>query len=132
MSQENMEVVRRSFDAWNAGDLARWVSMHHSEVIVIPPDGWPEGEPPRSRDEWLAQAGRLIDSWAEERVDVVRIHDAGDRVVALFNWVTRGRGSQIDLVTNMALIATVRDGLITRAEYYNDHDEALEAAGLSV
>jgi ketosteroid isomerase-like protein len=131
MSEENVEVVRRSFDAWNAADLARWVAMHHPEVEVIPPDGWPEGEPPRSREEWLAQAHRLIDSWAEQRVEPKRIIDAGDRVVALFEWVTRGQGSHIDLRTEMALIATVHGGLITRAVYYANHAEALEAVGLS-
>jgi len=131
MSQENLEVMRRSFDAWNAGDLARWGAMHHPKVEVTPPDGWPESEPPRSREEWLAQAGRLIDSWASQRVDVVRIQDAGGRVVGLFEWVTRGKGSDIDLVTEMALIATVENGLITRAVYYASHAEALEAVGLS-
>jgi ketosteroid isomerase-like protein len=131
MPQQNVEVVRRAFDAWNAGDLAQWGEMHHPEVVVVPPDGWPEGEPPRSREEWLAQAGRLIDSWAEQRVDVVGIHDVGERVVGLFEWVTRGKGSHIGLVTEMALIATVRDGLITRAVYYVSHAEALEAVGLS-
>jgi ketosteroid isomerase-like protein len=131
MSQENVEVVRRSLDVWNAGDLPRWISMHHPDVEVVPPDDWPEAEPPRSREEWLAQARRLIESWAEQRVDAKRTVDMGDRVVVLFEWVTRGRGSQIDLTREMALIATVREGLITRAEYYNDHAGALEAAGLT-
>lgn len=130
MSQENVETLRRAVEAWNAGDLARWVSMHHPDVVVLPPDGWPDGATALSREEWLAQAHRLIDSWAEQRIKVTRIHDAGERVVALFEWVTRGKGSQIDLVTDMALIATVRDGLITRTIYYANHAEALEAVGL--
>jgi hypothetical protein len=28
------------------------------------------------------------------------------------------------------VVATFRDGLIARAEYYSDHDRALKAAGL--
>jgi ketosteroid isomerase-like protein len=131
MSQENVKLVRRSFDAWNVGDLGRWISMHHPEVEVVPPEGWPEAEAPSSREEWLAQARRLLDSWAEQRVEPTQIIGTGERVVALFEWVTRGKGSHIDLMTEMALIATVRDGLITRAAYYNDHAEALQAVGLS-
>jgi ketosteroid isomerase-like protein len=130
MSRENVELVRRSFDVWNVGDLAGWISMHHPEVEVVPPDGWPEAEPPRSREDWLAQARRLIDSWAEQRVEPKRIVDRGEHVVVLFEWVTRGQGSHIDLMTEMALIATVRGGLITRAAYYNSHAEALQAMGL--
>jgi ketosteroid isomerase-like protein len=120
MSQDNVELVRRSFDAWNVGDLSRWISMHHPEV-----------EPPGSREEWLAQARRLLDSWAEQRVEPKQIVDMGERVVVLFEWVTRGQGSHIDLITEMALIATVRAGLITHAAYYTDHAEALQAVGLS-
>jgi len=131
MSQENVELVRRSFDAWNVGDLAGWISMHHPEVEVVPPEGWPEAERPRSREEWLAQARRILDSWAAQRVEAKQIVDTAERVVVLFEWVTRGKGSQIDLMTEMGLIATVRDGLITRAAYYNDPADALEAVGLS-
>lgn len=131
MSQEAVELMRRSFDAWNAGELDLWISLHHPEVEVVPPDGWPEGEPPRSREEWLVQAHRLIDSWAEQRVEPREIVDTGDRVLVLFDWIARGQGSQIDLDTEMALIATVHDGQITRAVYYTGHAEALAAVGLS-
>ena len=127
---EPSEVVLRSFDAWNAGDLGGWLSLHHPDVVVIPPDGWPESEEPRSREAWRVQAQRLIDSWAEQRIELTRVQAAGERVLVLFEWITRGKGSSIELVSRMALVATVRDGLISRAEYYVDHDEALEAAGV--
>ena len=32
MSQENIEVVRRSFDAWNRGDLAAYLGCFDPEV----------------------------------------------------------------------------------------------------
>jgi ketosteroid isomerase-like protein len=131
MSQENVEVVRRQFEAWNRDDLTEWALTHHPEVVVVPPEGWPEGEEPHSRDEWLAQAARLRESWTEQRIEVKRIADAGDRVLVLFNWITKGKGSHIALETDMGCVATVNDRLITHLVYFTDHAQALEAVGLS-
>jgi ketosteroid isomerase-like protein len=131
MSKGNADIARRTFELWNLGDLDEWGRMHHPDVIVDPPDGWPESEQPRSREQWLAQAIRLTDSWDSQHIEVNRITEAGDRVVVLFSWITRGKGSRIDLVTDMACVATMQDGLIRRLAYFSDEAEALEAAGLS-
>ena len=131
MSQENIEVVRRIFELWNRGDLTAWISMHHPEVIIVPPDGWPEGQQARSREEWMAQARRLTDSWAEQHIEVKQIVDSGDSVLVLFSWITRGKGSDIPLVTDMASVATVHDGLVTRSMFFTDPAKALEAVRLS-
>jgi ketosteroid isomerase-like protein len=132
MSQADIELVCRSFDLWNRGDLTEWIAVHHPDVVVVPPDGWPEGAQTLfSRDEWLAQAVRLIDSWAEQRFEIQRVAEAGDSVLVLFSWITRGKGSDIPLVTDMAGVATMHDGLVTRWVFFNDPAEALEAVGLS-
>ncbi len=56
MSQADVELVCRSFDLWNRGDLTEWIAVHHPDVVVVPPDGWPEGAQTLfSRDEWLAR-----------------------------------------------------------------------------
>ena len=130
MSRENVELVRRVYEMWNDGDLVAWGAMHHPDVVVIPPPGWPEAEVSRSRDEWLAQAMRLTDSWEEQRVEIESLHETGDGVLVLFEWITRGRGSQIDLTTEFACVAKVRDGAITELVYYLDRQQALEDVGL--
>jgi ketosteroid isomerase-like protein len=131
MSQETVEIVRRQFELWNRDDLTAWGLTHHPDVTVVPPAGWPEGEQPGSREEWLAQAALLRDSWTEQRIEVRRIADAGDRVLVLFTWVTKGKGSHIALETDMGCVATVHDGLIRHLVYFSDHAQALEAVGLS-
>ena len=42
MSQENVEVVRRTFAAWNAGDMDALRELHDPDVFVRAPKGWPE------------------------------------------------------------------------------------------
>jgi ketosteroid isomerase-like protein len=131
MSQENVEIVRRQFELWNRDDLTAWALTHHPDVTVVPPAGWPEGEPLGSREEWLAQAALLRDSWTEQRIEVRRIADAGDRVLVLFTWVTKGKGSHIPLETDMGCVATVDRGLIAHLVYFTDYAQALEAVGLA-
>ena len=51
-----------------------------------------------------------------------------DRVIARVGWHGFGRGPQSDMEwTN---VFTIRDGRILKAQYFWDHAEALEAAGL--
>ena len=43
----------------------------------------------------------------------------------------KGRASGAPIREQTAQVMTVRDGKITRQDFYADRDEALEAAGLS-
>jgi len=45
--------------------------------------------------------------------------------------VAKGRGSGIEINREDAIAYTLHGGKITRVEYYNDQQQALEAAGLS-
>jgi ketosteroid isomerase-like protein len=52
-------------------------------------------------------------------------------VVSRTDWGGKGRASGIDLRASLSSIITVRDGQITKIEFFFDHAQALEAAGLS-
>ena len=45
MSQENVEVVRAGFEAWNAGDMEALRELLDSGVVLRMPQGWPEPGP---------------------------------------------------------------------------------------
>ena len=69
------------------------------------------------------------DTWDADSLDVVGDPlAAGDRVVVRAIWRTVGRGPDTDM--EMAWVYTLRRGLIVRAEFFQDHAEALDAAGL--
>jgi ketosteroid isomerase-like protein len=96
---------------------------------VGPPD-WPEAGPFVGRDaviEHLNQARAAFDSDSVEFLsDPVAV---GDRVAVRTAWHGVGSGPQSDMEwTN---VITIRDGRILKAEYFWDHADALEAAGLS-
>src|SRR6266487_2409444 len=41
MSQENVEVVKAAFDAWNAGDMDRFREMYDPNVVLHTVPDWP-------------------------------------------------------------------------------------------
>jgi ketosteroid isomerase-like protein len=132
MSQENVEVVREGWDAWLRGDLPRLFGFFDADVVWDTSHfrDWPEsayhGRPGVERflGEWLA----VWDEY-EMRLDDL-IVAADGRVVSLIHHCGKGRESGLALDMEMAQIATLRDGKITRLDNYDDRAEALEAVGL--
>ena len=39
MSQENVEIVRASYEAWNAGDMDAYRELYDPDAVVAPPGG---------------------------------------------------------------------------------------------
>jgi ketosteroid isomerase-like protein len=130
MSQENIEVVRVSFAAWNAGDMDVLRDLHDPDVIVRAPKDWPEPGPFVGREAVMRQFEQMRETWDADAVEFLSdFVDAGDRVLVRFAWRGVGQGPEADVV--LTLVSTVRKGKIFNIEYFWDHAEALEAAGLS-
>jgi ketosteroid isomerase-like protein len=130
MSQENVEIVRRSFEVWNAGDMDGLRDLHDPEVITRPPKGWPEPGPFVGRDALMRQFGQMRATWDADAAEPISdFVDAGDRVLVRFAWHGVGQGPEANI--ELTYVATVRNGKIFNIEYFFDHAEALEAAGLS-
>jgi hypothetical protein len=130
MSQENVEIVRRGVEAWNAGDMDAFRELHDPEVIVQTVENWPEPGPYVGREAVMRSLEQLRDTWNANTMEVTSdFTDAGDRVVVRFIWHGAGHGPQLNL--EMTDVLTVRKGRIRGHEYFWDHAEALQAAGLS-
>ena len=59
------------------------------------------------------------------------IRDLGDQVLVLGTLRLNGRESGVQVENPLAIVARVREGLITYLKDYADRDQPLEAAGLS-
>ena len=132
MSQANVEVVRRGWDAWQRGDLPGLFSNFDPEVVWDTSHfrDWPESAyrgidgVERFLTEWL-------EVWADYELDVDDVLAAPDgRVVSLLRQRGRGRDSGLPMEMSLAQIATLRDGKVTRLDNYEDRGEALRDAGL--
>jgi ketosteroid isomerase-like protein len=64
------------------------------------------------------------------RVEAAEFIDAGDKVVVIGRARATARGSGMQLDSPVALVWTLREGLIVRNQVFTDRNDALEAAGL--
>jgi len=132
MSQENVEVLRRAWDAWSRGDMNGVFATFAEDVV------WDLG---RMRDwpepSYTGHAGvrRFLAEWLEVwdsyEVGVDEFAQAPDgRVVVLFWQRGLGRRSGLALDVKWAHVNTVRDGKVARIAVYESRQEALNAVGL--
>jgi ketosteroid isomerase-like protein len=129
MSQENVEVARAAYGAWNAGDMDALRELLHPDVFQRSPEGWPEPGPFVGREAVMRWWEQLREVWDADALEPISFIDAGDRVVVRQIWRGAGHGPETNLeLTN---VFTVRKGRIFYLEFFWDHAEALETLGLS-
>jgi len=130
MSQENVEVVRRGFEVWNAGDMEAFREVLDPGVVWRGPEGWPEPGPYVGREAVMRQFEQLHETWdADAVIPISDFIHTGDRVAVRMIYRGAGRGPRADL--EMTQVVTVREGRIVCREYFWDHSEALQTLGLS-
>jgi ketosteroid isomerase-like protein len=129
MSQENVDKVRASLDAWNRGDVDGWLKAAHPEVEWVSEVAQRmEGSDTVYRGD--AELRRFWDEWHSlwnVVIDVTEFLDAGDTVVALANVRARGDASGVNVETPIAYVFQFEDGLVRRARAYFDRQEALDS-----
>jgi ketosteroid isomerase-like protein len=129
MSQENVELVLKELEYWNRGDMDAFVGLWDDEVVLRAAEGWPERvfrgkDAVRSFYEGFAETvGR--DSVIEDLIE------EDDVVVARMRAHMSGVQSGIEGEIRFSQVTTFRNGKVALAEFFWDHAEALEAAGLS-
>jgi ketosteroid isomerase-like protein len=133
MSQENVEIVRAGYDAWNRGDLQAVLDRLHPDVEWEEnPDVYPGLDRIyRGHDGFLKRQRDAFDVWEWFRVEDREFIDAGEHVVAFLHLIGKGRHSGIEVEMSLYDVLTFRDAKITRHRVYADRAEALEAVGLS-
>jgi ketosteroid isomerase-like protein len=130
MSQENVEIVQRIYEAEDIEALA--LEAMHPEVELLGAIGGMEEGTITVGREAVTQAVEVdSDIWAERRLELREAIDAGDRVVALVHEYRRGKGSGVVVEADIALVYGFKQGKVVRIVPYMSQAEALEAAGLS-
>jgi ketosteroid isomerase-like protein len=73
MSQENVDLVRANFEAFNARDLDALREQYDPNVIVRATEDWPEPGPFVGREAVMRQGEQLRETW-----DAVTVEPIGD------------------------------------------------------
>ena len=126
MSQENVELVRRIYDAWDREESAR--DFIAADVEYVNPDYAVESGTRRGRKSFSIVRG----TYEDFEIEVERFIDAGgDQVVVLARFTGSGRGSGVPVGGEHGYVWNVQDEVAVRFQWFQSHREALKAAGLS-
>lgn len=130
MSQENAEVIKAAWEAWNAGDMEAVRDRYDPAVIMRNLARWPEPGPWVGWDSVMGQFERLREPWDTDTFEPTsEFIEVGDRVVVRARWHATGRGP--DTAMEFTHVYSLRNGKIREIEFFWEHAEALEAMGLS-
>ena len=139
MSQENVEIVRKSLEAISGfmrGDLSReelaeafdpQIEMHWGDERTLP--DFPQhlaGAPDNL--EAMDQMRSAWDDLCVEPLEVKLVPDG--RVLTLNRLSGRGRESGVPIVIHYFQLSTIQTGRVGKGEIFRHRADALEAAGL--
>ncbi len=130
MSQENIEVVSKIYDAFARGDIDSVLAQVDPEIEFDLSDRLPDEGVHRGREDYRQFLERTFELWADFHVEVEDLLDAGDATVALIHTTATGRISGIEIDERVAHVFWLRDATPYRFKVFTERAEALQAAGL--
>jgi ketosteroid isomerase-like protein len=131
VSRENVEIVRRAFEASSEGDVGVWFQAVDPEIRIHPRPAEPDAaDEYRGLDGLMDYLTNWYSEWDDYDLEVVELLDAGKHVLAAIR--ERGRvertGLEVEEVFNHSFV--LRDGKVLEWHMYDSRAEALEAVGL--
>jgi ketosteroid isomerase-like protein len=130
MSQENVEALRRAYEAFNEREWDQALSIFSADGEWHEPD-LPDPAVYRGLDEirgyWEMMARTLPDFRSQPQ----QFFDAGERVVVASAISGRGSGSQAAVAGVVGMVWTFHQGKVIRCVVRRELENALEAVGLS-
>jgi ketosteroid isomerase-like protein len=129
VSPEDLEVVRRAYEAFARGDIDGLL-----EHFVTPDVEWrttPQvmfGGTHRGVDEMRDRMADWTGPFEEFTTEVEEMIDAGVHVVVCHRMRGRGRDSGVEVDLRLWQVVSVRDGKLVRMHDYSSRAEALAAA----
>jgi ketosteroid isomerase-like protein len=135
MSEENVEVVRRIYDAVTRRDDVTPYEVYAEDIV------WDLSnarrallltKPVYQGHEGVRQFWReALSVFGEVNFEVEELIDADDQVLAVIREREVGRASGVPVETTHIAVYTLAEGKVTQMRLFDDRQQALEAAGLS-
>src|SRR6266480_2579284 len=97
MSQENVELARRGYEAFNRGDIDGLLDLCAPDIV------WRDfatidSDTVTGKDAVRAYFETVMEAWERIRLEPEEIIDlGGDRVVVVSHWTGRGKGSGVEV-----------------------------------
>ena len=131
MSEENVEIVRRSFEAFRANDFETLFAGVSRNVVIHSNPEEPEAMRYEGWDGMLDYLAKWFSGWEDYTVEPRRFLATGDYVVVDAREVGTATLSGIRIEQDYSHAMKLKDGLVIEWRMFNDVEQALEAVGLS-
>jgi ketosteroid isomerase-like protein len=131
MSEENVELVRQAYAAWNRGDLDWLLNRLTADSEFHTTHLFPDTEPVyRGQEGFRRFWDTFREPWETLLIEVERIDPVGeDGVLGLIRFHGRGRDG-VDVKFEYAQLFTLEDAIVSKVVGFAEWNEALEDAGL--
>jgi ketosteroid isomerase-like protein len=131
MSRENVELVRRLYEAWQRDGYGAVPELMDPDIEFVNPVYAVEPGTRHGYDGFAAAAQSLATAFSAYRVLAVKFYDVGDRVAVKARVATRSTVRAVPIEAERGYVFDFRDGKVIRFAWFSDPAEALDAVGLS-
>jgi uncharacterized protein len=123
------EVLSRTYEALGRRDFAALNELADPDFEMDLTERVLNPATYRGAEGLLRFLGEIDDLWASMDIDVERVIERGDEVLAVLMVTLTGRGSGVEMESRIAQWWTLRDGKLLRMKLYGDADVAVAEFG---
>ena len=129
MSEENVAAVRSFYEAWSRGEFPGPVELIDPEIEYVNPASAVEAGTRRGIDAFGDAVRRVFETWDPWEMNPDSLRAVDDQVVVELSYRARGSGSGIEVRGRFSALWTLREGRVTRFEWFPAPADAGKAAG---
>jgi uncharacterized protein len=131
MSEENVEIVRRVYEAWARNELPGPARLFDAQIEYVNPPAAVESGTRHGLVAFTRAVHDAFEGWEAWQIEPERFIPAGEQVAVVVRYRAHWRTSGVDVAAHESALWTVRDGKVVRYEWFHGPNDALEAVGLS-
>jgi ketosteroid isomerase-like protein len=129
MSQQDIEMLSRGYEAFGSGDTEAVLTLLHPDVTVEVHTERPDigSDVYRGHEGFLANFAELEEVFEDLEILPGEIEEHGERIMVNCRVTGRGKGSGVAIEARIFHVWTLRDGMAARLEIFSDGEQARRA-----
>ena len=131
MSQENVDIVRRAFGAYERGDIPGLLAEFSADIVTRQNPPIPDARTYQGHEGVLKAIADYTLPFDEFVMTAEEFTSADDKVLVRVHQKAVGTESGVPVEGDFWFVYSVSEGVITRLDMFSGEPEAVEAAGLS-
>jgi ketosteroid isomerase-like protein len=128
VSEQDVELARRAYEAWNQGGAALIKQFLAEDVEFHDPPDLPDTRVLRGRDAVAAHLANQAEVIGEMKFTIVDVEERGRSVMLRMTLDVEGAGSGVVVPGELSQVVEVADGRLRRVRGFFSWEEALQAA----